>query len=103
MKFKKPYLEPKLSLVTLAEYLDISPNHLSQVINQYEGKNFYDFVNHHRVEEFKERAQNPKNMNFSLLAIAFDSGFNSKSSFNEVFKKNVGKTPTQYLNSVNNS
>lgn len=103
MKSKKPYLEPKLSLVTLAEHLDMSPNHLSQVINQYEGKNFYDFVNQYRVEEFKERALSPENKNFSLLAIAFDSGFNSKSSFNDVFKKNVGKTPTQYLNSVSNS
>lgn len=99
MENKEPYLEPKLSLVTLAEYLDISPNYLSQIINQYEGKNFYDFINHYRVEEFKERAQNPENSNFSLLAIAYDSGFNSKSSFNEVFKKNVGKTPSQYLRS----
>jgi len=102
MKSEKPYLEPKLSLVSLADYLDMSPNHLSQVINQYEGKNFYDFVNQYRVEEFKERALSPENKNFSLLAIAFDSGFNSKSSFNEVFKKYVGKTPTQYLNSVAN-
>lgn len=103
MKSEKPYLEPKLSLVTLAEYLNMSPNHLSQVINQYEGKNFYDFVNQYRIEEFKERALRPENKNFSLLAIAYDSGFNSKSSFNEVFKKNVGKTPTQYLHSVQNS
>ena len=100
MEIKKPHLEPKLSLVALAEYLDISPNYLSQIINQYEGKNFYDFVNQYRVEEFKERAKNPENSKFSLLAIAYDSGFNSKSSFNEVFKKNVGKTPSQYLNSI---
>lgn len=97
MKSKKPYLEPKLSLITLAEYLDMSPNHLSQVINQYEAKNFYDFVNQYRVEEFIERAVNPAYQNFSILAIALDSGFNSKSSFNQVFKKLTGKTPTQYL------
>lgn len=97
METKKPYLEPKLSLNELAEYLDISPNHLSQVINQYEGKNFYDYINKYRVEEFKKRALTPVNQNYSILAIALDSGFNSKSSFNQVFKKMVGKTPSQYL------
>lgn len=103
MKKEKPYLEPKLSLVGLAEHLDISPNHLSQIINQCEDKNFYDFVNHYRVEEFKKRVLDPENSNFSLLAIAYDSGFNSKSSFNDVFKKTVGKTPTQYLHSKKES
>ena len=100
METQKPYLEPKLSLSILADYLDISPNHLSQVINQYEEKNFYDYINEYRVEEFKMRALNPANNNYSILAIAYDSGFNSKSSFNQVFKKMVGKTPSQYLNSL---
>ena len=98
MESQKPYLEPKLSLSTLADYLDVSPNHLSQIINQYEMKNFYDYINEYRVEEFKERALKPENSNYSILAIAYDSGFNSKSSFNQVFKKMVGKTPSQYLN-----
>ncbi len=98
MEAQKPYLEPKLSLSTLAEYLDISPNHLSQVINQYEEKNFYDYVNEYRVKEFKKRALKPENNNYNILAIAYDSGFNSKSSFNQVFKKMVGRTPSQYLN-----
>lgn len=98
MKTRKPYLEPKLSLNALADYLDISLNHLYQVINQYEEKNFYDYINEYRVEEFKKRALKPENNNFSILAIAYDSGFNSKSSFNQVFKKIVGKTPSQYLN-----
>lgn len=97
MTSKKPYLEPKLTLSSLADDLDISPNHLSQIINQYEEKNFYNFVNSYRVEEFKERALNPENRNYNILSIAYDSGFNSKSSFNQVFKKMVGKTPTQYL------
>ena len=97
MKTEKPYLEPKLSLNDLAEYLDLTPNHLSQIINQYEGKNFYDYINEFRVEEFKKRALTPENKNYSILAIALDSGFNSKSSFNQVFKKMVGKTPSQYL------
>ncbi len=97
MKTAKPYLEPKLSLGALADELNISVNHLSQVINQYEEKNFFDFVNTYRVEEFKQRALDPANNNYSILAIALDSGFNSKSSFNNVFKKLVGVTPSQYM------
>ncbi len=97
MNTKKPYLEPKLSLGNLADELGITANHLSQIINQYEDKNFFDFVNTYRVEEFKQRVADPANSNYSILAIALDSGFNSKSSFNQVFKKITGKTPTQYV------
>lgn len=92
---QKPYLEPKLSLNTLAKFLDISPNHLSQIINQYEQQNFNDFVNKYRVEEFIKRAA--QNENFSFLAHALDSGFNSKSTFNTVFKKQKGMTPSQFM------
>ncbi|MDO4228670.1 MAG: helix-turn-helix domain-containing protein [Capnocytophaga sp.] len=97
MTQEKPYLEPKLTLSQLAERLGISSNNLSQVINQYEGKNFYDFVNSYRVSEFISRACNQANKNLNILGIALDSGFNSKSSFNEVFKKQTGKTPSNYL------
>lgn len=100
MKNSKPYREPKLSLNSLAIELKISANHLSQVINQYEEMNFFDFVNSYRVEEFKERVIDPVNRNYSILAIALDSGFNSKSSFNQVFKKTTGKTPTQYMSEI---
>ena len=95
MATKKPYLDPKLSLAGLAQLLDISPNQLSQIINQKAQVNFHDFVNNYRVEEFIERAT--LNKNFSLLALALDSGFNSKSSFNTIFKKQKGVTPSQYL------
>ncbi|MEX0686950.1 MAG: helix-turn-helix domain-containing protein [Balneolales bacterium] len=97
MNNKKPYLEPKLTLNMLAGELDISLNHLSQVINQHEDKNFYDFVNGYRVEEFKKRVSDRANSNYSILAIAFDSGFNSKSSFNSVFKRISGETPSDYI------
>lgn len=97
MEEKKPYLEPKLTLNQLAEQLAISSNNLSQVINQCEGKNFYDFVNSYRVDEFIKRATNDKNKGLNLLGIALDSGFNSKSSFNQVFKKHTGDTPSNYL------
>lgn len=95
MSNEKPYLEPKLTLANLAAQIDISPNQLSQIINQHAGVNFHDFVNKYRVEEFIHKAG--ENKNFSLLAIALDSGFNSKSSFNNVFKKHKGVTPSKYL------
>jgi len=95
MNESKPYLNPKLTLSDLALKVNISSNHLSQIINQYELMNFHDFVNRHRVEEFIQRAKT--NDNFSILAHAYDSGFNSKSSFNIVFKKHQGITPSQYL------
>lgn len=95
MNNEKPYLNPKLTLSELAHSLSVSPNHLSQIINQYEQVNFHDFVNKYRVEEFIQKAQN--NKSFTLLAHALDSGFNSKSSFNNVFKKNKSVTPSQYI------
>lgn len=100
MDEKKPYLEPKLNLTALADELEISGNYLSQIINQYQEKNFYDFVNQYRVEEFKLRAQLPENKHLNILAIALDSGFNSKSSFNSVFKKHTQVTPTQFLSEL---
>ncbi len=100
MKEQKPFLQPKLTLGALAKLLDISVNHLSQIINQYEGVNFYDFVNKYRVEEFMLKVTDTKNKNFSILAIALDCGFNSKSSFNQVFKKITDKTPSQYMTEI---
>jgi len=98
METEKLYLDPELTLNNLSKKLSVSSNHLSQIINQYEKVNFHDFVNKYRVEEFIERAQN--NKKFSLLAHAFDSGFNSKSSFNSVFKKFKSATPSQFLAST---
>lgn len=100
MKNDKPYLEPKLTLHTLAQLLEISPNHLSQIINQYDQQNFNDFVNKYRVDEFIKKAS--VNANYSFLANALDSGFNSKSTFNTVFKKIKGTTPSQYMAKLNN-
>jgi len=98
MQKEKPYLQPKLSLSELAQKLDLSTNQLSQIINQQAGVNFYDFVNKYRVEEFLQQAE--KNRNFSLLALALDAGFNSKSSFNYIFKKQKGLSPSQYLTRI---
>ncbi|MBN2280891.1 MAG: helix-turn-helix transcriptional regulator [Candidatus Marinimicrobia bacterium] len=94
----KPYTNPKLTLAELAELIDVSPNHLSQIINQYEQMNFHDFVNKYRIEEFIQKALS--NKNYSLLAHALDAGFNSKSAFNHVFKKLKGVTPSKYLSDL---
>jgi AraC-like DNA-binding protein len=94
---EKPYLTGKLNIKEVAEYMDISVNHLSQLINEQLDKNFYDFVNGYRVQEVKIRLFDSKYAQLTLLAIAYDCGFNSKSSFNSVFKKHTGFTPSQYL------
>ncbi len=95
---KKPYLNSRLSLPELAQQLNITPNQLSQIINQMAEVNFHDFVNRYRVEEFLQNAKS--NKNFSLLALALDAGFNSKSSFNNIFKKQNGISPSQYLSKM---
>ena len=95
MEEEQPFLHPKLSLSWLAQQLEITPNQLSQIINQTEQVNFHDFVNRYRIRKFLHLAT--QNKNFSLLAHALDAGFNSKSSFNGVFKKHTGMTPSQYL------
>lgn len=96
MATQKPYLEADLSLPELASQLEIPSHHLSRVINEQLGVNFFDFVNQYRVEEVKSRINNPEFENLSLLGIAFDSGFNTKSAFNRIFKKVTGITPSEY-------
>lgn len=95
---KKPYTNPDLTLNDLAGMLAIHPNHLSQVINSKEHKNFYDLINERRIEEFKQLAANDTQQRYTLLALAFDCGFNSKASFNRNFKKYTGMTPSEYIN-----
>jgi AraC-like DNA-binding protein len=96
MTASKPYLNPELSLSQLADELGMSNHILSQVINEKFGLNFFDFVNGYRVEEFKLRASDPEYNNLSLLGLALDCGFNSKSAFNRIFKQKTGLTPSQY-------
>ena len=96
MLSSKTYQNPDLTLSLLATEMGISSHILSQVINEQFKLNFFDFVNQYRVEEFKQRIFNPSYNNFSLLGIAFECGFNSKSAFNRIFKKATGFTPSQY-------
>lgn len=100
MKEEALYKNGEISIGEIASKLEVHPNYLSQVINEREGKNFYDFVNSYRIEEFKLLLAIPKNQNFTLLALAYDCGFNSKSSFNRYFKKATGQTPSEYFTMV---
>jgi AraC-like DNA-binding protein len=100
MKSAKPYLNPDLSLPQLAADLNISSHYLSQVINEQFNLNFFDFVNRYRVEVFKEKIEDHEFRNFSLLGIAFECGFNSKSAFNRIFKQTTGITPSQYKKTI---
>jgi AraC-like DNA-binding protein/NADH:ubiquinone oxidoreductase subunit 6 (subunit J) len=96
MNEKKPYLDPELSLSTLAKDLKMNRGQLSQLINEGIGENFYDFINKYRIEEVKKLMADPEMENFNLLGIAFEAGFKSKSTFNLIFKRFTGLTPTQY-------
>ena len=101
MREKKPYTNPDLTLDELAQALNVHRNNLSQVINTYEKKSFYDYINSNRIEEFKRIVVIPENQRFSLLGLANNSGFNSKTSFNRNFKNVTGLSPTEYLKQVN--
>jgi AraC-like DNA-binding protein len=93
---EKPFLNGDLTLQDVASQLNIPKHHLTQVFNMGIGKNFYTYVNDFRLAEVKNRLKDQAYRNFSLLAIAFDSGFNSKTSFNTLFKKYTGLTPSEY-------
>ena len=97
MTTDKPYLEPELSLAALARRLHTNPVVLSQVINTGAGKNFNDFVNQYRVDEFKRQVRNPANAHLSFLGLALDCGFNSKATFNRAFRKFTGRSPGEFL------
>jgi AraC-like DNA-binding protein len=97
---EKLYLDPELSLSELASKLNAHNSLLSIVINKGFGKNFNDFINEYRVKEFQYRVQLVENQHLTLLGIAFDCGFNSKATFNRVFKKMTGKSPKEQNKSM---
>jgi ligand-binding sensor domain-containing protein/AraC-like DNA-binding protein len=96
MAEEKPYLDPELSLQTLAKRMEITKEALSQVINEQLDRNFKNFINEYRIEEAKKKLLDPKEDQFVLMKIALDVGFNSKSVFNASFKKFTGMSPSQY-------
>lgn len=92
----KLYLDAELSLTKLSKLIGISTKELSQVINQIENSNYSQYIMIHRVEEVKKRLKKPKYDNYKISAIAFESGFNSVSSFNNAFKKITNTTAVKY-------
>ncbi|MEM0517108.1 helix-turn-helix domain-containing protein [Aequorivita flava] len=93
----KLYLNPDLSLKDLASYLELPANYVSQLLNLGFQKNFSEYINTFRVEEFKERVLLEESKELTIMAVAYDSGFNSKTVFNTFFKKIEGITPNMYL------
>lgn len=96
MHNEKPYCNGDLTITDISNKLKIPKHYITQIINEKLNKKFYTYVNEYRVNEVKKRIGNKKYKNHSLLRIAFDSGFNSKSTFNTVFKKITKMTPSEY-------
>jgi len=96
---EKLYQETELTLQQLADKLQVPTYLVSQAINDGTNKNFYELINGYRVEEAKKLLLDPKNRNFTILSVAFEAGFNSKTTFNTVFKKFTGLTPTDFRES----
>lgn len=95
MAEEQPWLEPELTLTELAKRLRLTPGLLSKVINAGCGQNFNDFVNAYRVREAQRLLADPRFAHYSLVGVALESGFNSRSTFNRVFKKVVGQAPSE--------
>ncbi|WP_347923396.1 helix-turn-helix domain-containing protein [Pontimicrobium sp. SW4] len=99
MNTMRPYLDSELSLTQLAEITELTPHQLSYLINIGFDENFFWFVNRYRVQRVKELLSDKQNNYKTILGIAFESGFNSKTSFNTTFKKISGQTPSEFKKS----
>lgn len=96
MTERRPYLDSTVSLESLARQLSLPERTLSRILNQHFGKNFFEFINGYRVERAKQLLDDPDHNDRTILEIMADAGFTSKSTFNAIFKKQVGQTPSQY-------
>jgi AraC-like DNA-binding protein len=102
MQEEKPYLDPNINLTRLSSTLDANSHNISMTLNKKFRQNFFDFINSYRVVE-AQRLLNDLNRNqFTIEAIGFDSGFNSKAAFYRAFKKHTGTTPSEYILSKKN-
>jgi len=96
METEKPYLAPALNLERLAAQIKIQPRILSYIINRHFDCNFFEFINNYRVDEAKKMLSSPEHESKNMLDVMLDVGFNSKATFNSLFKKKVGMTPSEY-------
>src|SRR5690606_2947811 len=96
MEGHKPYLIAGLTLEKLSQQMQMSPRALSEIINRQFDCNFFEFINCYRVEEAKRLLADPANARKTVLDIMYDVGFNSKATFNTLFKKKVNMTPSEY-------
>ncbi|WP_291870408.1 AraC family transcriptional regulator [Maribacter sp.] len=99
MEQEKPYLDFDLTQAELAKNLEINTHHLSEVLTLSFEQNFYNFINIYRIDNAQKMLKNPEFKNYKIEAIAYDSGFKSKASFNRVFKNTIGKTPSEFRKS----
>ena len=93
---EEPYLDPNLSVSSLANKMNILDKELSVLINHHLNQHFFDFVNSYRIEKAMQLLEDPSKKNHTVLEILYEVGFNSKSSFNTAFKKYAQLTPTEY-------
>lgn len=100
MEAERPYQNGDLTLADLAERLETTPHKLSELLNSQLEQTFYDFINTYRVREVQRRIADQRFRNLTILALAMDAGFASKSTFNHVFKKHTGQTPSSYRRAV---
>ena len=97
MESEQIFLQPSLPLKEFATRLDLPPRYVSYLINRYHEKNYKEYINEYRVDTFLQKAKSGKENHKTLLALALESGFSSKSTFNQVFKNHRGKSPSEYL------
>ena len=100
MRSARPWLDPELTIEDLASALGVQRHHVTQVVNELLHKNFYRFANEYRIAEVMRKLDDGEAGRLSLLGIALDSGFNSKSTFNDAFRKITGFTPSEYRKGV---
>jgi AraC-like DNA-binding protein len=99
MQDKKPYLNKGITLQEMAYNLDVSPQHLSQVVNELAQYTFLDYINYHRIDYAKQLLKQGDLKKLTVAGVGSEAGFNSRATFYNAFKKFTGKTPTEYLNS----
>jgi AraC-like DNA-binding protein len=100
IKEQKPYLQSDLTIDQLAEKANTSTKKLSQTINASFHQNFFEFINTYRIEEAKRIMKESRDAKLTVLEVMYESGFNSKSSFNSIFRKKTGITPKEFRQAV---